>query len=392
MIELHNFVIKNFKSLNDFNLEFKKFSCLIGLNSSGKSTILHTVDFISEQMNGDIKGWLKSRDWEKEELECKFTKDKDIFVAVGFFYKKQPYMWGFVFDTKLQGSIIEYIELINFKDEKQNKRIYEVRNSEYMILDLETGKKLEGDIIQEYQGSFLSSIKEKFLPEVIRELKYYLQNIQSLDLLSPQELRKHSKDGRSLGLSGENLSAFLDDFTDEQKKKILNQLKIYYPNLDSFNIKPTPEGLKKLEIIESFGDKNITNEAKYINDGMLRLIAIMAQLQTQKKSFLLFDEIENGINSELVEFLMDYLVASKHQIMITTHSPMILNYLEDEVAKDSVQYIYKTKEGFTKSIPFFDIPSMKEKLEWMGVGSVYVDTDLSGLTDEIKNIQQKEKR
>ena len=384
MIELHNFVIKNFKSLNEFDLEFKKFSCLIGLNSSGKSTILHAVDFISQQMNGDITKWLESRDWEKEELECKFTKDKDIFVVVSFYYKKQPYMWGFIFDTKLQRSIYEYIDLINFKDRKQNKIVYKVANSKYMILDLEREEKLEGDIIQEYQGSFLSSIKEKFLPEVIREFKYYLQNTQSLDLLSPQELRKHSKDGKNLGLSGENLSAFLDDFSDEQKKKILNQLKIYYPNLNNFNIKPTAEGLKKLEIIEDFGDKKITNEAKYINDGMLRLIAIMAQLQTQKKSFLLFDEIENGINSELVEFLMDYLVASKHQIMITTHSPMILNYIEDEVAKDSVQYIYKTKEGLTQSISFFDIPSMAEKLEYMGAGEVYVDTDLNKLIEEIE--------
>ena len=392
MIELVGFNIKNFKSLNDFNLEFKKFSCLIGLNSSGKSTILHAVDFISQQMNGDITKWLESRGWEAEELECEFTKDEKIIIAISFFYENKFYVWTFIFDTKLQRSIYEVIRIINFKDRKQDKIIYEIKDSKYMILDLKTEKKLEGDIIQEYQGSFLSSIKEEFLPEIIREFKHYLQNIQSLDLLSPRELRKHSKDGRSLGLSGENLSAFLDDFSDEQKKKILKQLKIYYPNLNSFNIKPTPEGLKKLEIIENFGDKKITNEAKYINDGMLRLIAIMAQLQTQKKSFLLFDEIENGINSELVEFLMDYLVASKHQIMITTHSPMILNYLEDEVAKESVQYIYKTKEGFTKSIPFFDIPSMKEKLEWMGTGSVYVDTDLPSLADEIKNIKPKENK
>ena len=73
--------------------------------------------------------------------------------------------------------------------------------------------------------------------------------------------------------------------------------------------------------------------------------------------------------------------------MITTHSPIVLNYIDDEVAIKSVHYIYKTEEGFTKSIPFFDIPSMKEKLELMGVGEVYVDTNLSDLYEEIKGIE-----
>jgi ABC-type multidrug transport system ATPase subunit len=132
------------------------------------------------------------------------------------------------------------------------------------------------------------------------------------------------------------------------------------------------------------------NEGKYLNDGTLRLIAILSQLQS-KQSFLLFDEIENGINSELIEFLLDTLIASNHQVMITTHSPMILNYIDDETAIKSVNYIYKTEEGFTKSIPFFSIPSMKEKLELMGTGEVYVDTNLSNLHEDIKLIEaQKE--
>ena len=35
---------------------------------------------------------------------------------------------------------------------------------------------------------------------------------------------------------------------------------------------------------------NLVNEGKYLNDGTLRLIAILSQLQS-KQSFLLFDEI-----------------------------------------------------------------------------------------------------
>jgi ABC-type multidrug transport system ATPase subunit len=120
---------------------------------------------------------------------------------------------------------------------------------------------------------------------------------------------------------------------------------------------------------------------------MLRLIAILAELQSSHR-FLLFDEIENGINPELVEFLLDALGSAEQQVMVTTHSPLILNYLSDEVAKSGVIYLYKTPQGATKAIPFFSIPSLAEKLTVMGPGEVFADTNLTALGDEIQAITE----
>ncbi len=386
MIELHNCQIGNFKSLDKFEILFSDFTCLIGLNSSGKSTILQAIDFISQQMRGDIIGWLKSRGWETDELESKIINEKNIVVTLGFFYNKKTYIWTFLFNTNLKRCIYEDIRLItNFEDIDKNKMIYKIENSKFMID--KDGEIKEGDIIQEYEGSFLAKLKPELLPDVIIEFRKYLQSIHSLDLLSPRELKRESKDGLRLGLSGENLSSFLNSFNETQKQSILTNLQKCYPNIKNYKIEPTANGYYRLDIIEKFEDKTVTNEAKYLNDGVLRLIAILAQLETPK-SFLLFDEIENGINSELIEFIMDILIASKHQIIVTTHSPMILNYIEDNIAKESVKYIYKTKEGLTKSIAFFDIPSMAEKLEYMGAGSVYVDTDLDELAKEIEEMKK----
>lgn len=390
MIKLSNLIISNFKSLNEFTLEFAEFTCLIGLNSSGKSTILQAIDFISQQMKGDISGWLKDRGWEANELNCKLTKKKIILVALSFRYNESFFIWVFNFNPTLRKCTFESITIYD-ADIKNSQVIFEVEDSKYMIIkDLENKEKLQGDIVQDYEGSFLSSLKSELLPQAIIEFKAYMKNIYSLDLLAPQELRKRSRTGSKLGLSGENLSAFLNTFNEEQKKDLLIQLKKCYKNLDSLDIRKSKGGWSRIELVEKFGNIKLVNEAKYLNDGVLRLIAILSQLQSQQ-SFLLFDEIENGINAELVEFLIDTLIASQHQIMITTHSPMILNYIDDNVAVRSVQYIYKTEEGFTKSIPFFSIPSMKEKLELMGPGEVYVDTNLSELYEEIKLIEPSKK-
>ncbi len=133
----------------------------------------------------------------------------------------------------------------------------------------------------------------------------------------------------------------------------------------------------------------MTTEARHINDGMLRLMAIFAELETENQ-FLLFDEIENGINPELVEFVIDKLVQARQQVLVTTHSPMILNYLDDETAKAGVIYLYKTPQGCTKSVPFFSIPSLAEKLTVMGPGEAFVDTNLTQLSNEIAEMPGKE--
>jgi len=67
---------------------------------------------------------------------------------------------------------------------------------------------------------------------------------------------------------------------------------------------------------------------------------------------------------------------------VTTHSPLILNFLDDDVARKAVQFIYKAPLGETRIRPFFDIPRINDKLRTMGPGDAFVDTDLRQLTEE----------
>lgn len=86
--------------------------------------------------------------------------------------------------------------------------------------------------------------------------------------------------------------------------------------------------------------------------------------------------------------MTDALVGTKQQIVVTTHSPMILNYLDDEIARKGVLYLYKTPKGHTKAIPFFSIPSLKKKLAVMGPGEAFVDTNLTLLGEEIEQLTE----
>jgi len=361
MNKLQKIKIDNFKSLVDFEINFSKFNCIIGLNGSGKSTLLQALDFISRQIKGDISKWLKTRNWSAKDLSSKFTNKKNISFSLFLEIDNVQYRWESVFSVTKLRCINETIE-----DITNNQVLVKVEKSKYKILKKDGY--ISGDIVQEYEGSILSSLKEDILPSEIIKIKKFIKNITSLDLLSPQSLRQRSRsDGKELGLGGEHLTSFL--YYLKEKDELVKLLKNYYQNLIDFNIIKSKNGWKRLEIIECFDEKNIITEAKHINDGFLRIITIIAQLFTNK-DFLLLDEIENGINPELIEFLVDSLVNSKHQVLVTTHSPMILNYIEDDVAIESVFYIYKNKTGITKVIRFFELPQMREKLEVMGPGEV----------------------
>jgi predicted ATPase len=180
--------------------------------------------------------------------------------------------------------------------------------------------------------------------------------------------------------------------TDDQLA-LIAKLKQVYPQLEGLHAKSLRSGWKQLEIAEKYEGREsgffpqMNTEARHINDGMLRLIAILAALSSNNR-FLLFDEIENGINPELVDFVLRELVVAQQQIVVTTHSPMILNYLEDDVAREGVLYLYKTRSGQTHSIPFFSIPSLAEKLTMMGPGEAFVDTNLIALGEEIESITE----
>jgi predicted ATPase len=257
------------------------------------------------------------------------------------------------------------------------------------ITDLANGKGRGHEIAFDYEGSILSALKEELLPPSVLECKKFFQEVKSLDLLDPEHLRQRTRESSgTLGLGGQNLSAFLHEMGDQKRLELIAKLKEVYPQLQGLHAKSLRSGWKQIEISEAYEGVEsgifpaMTTEARHINDGMLRLMAIFAELQTEHR-FVLFDEIENGINPELVEFVVDKLVSASQQVLVTTHSPMILNFLEDEIARAGVVYLYKTRRGHTKAIPFFSIRSLAEKLTVMGPGEAFVDTDLTALSDEI---------
>lgn len=385
---IRKITIRNFKSLVDINITLQKFNCFVGMNSAGKSTILQAIDFISQQMRGMLYSWLDERSWESKDLYSRVSTKASLqllYLEVIYEQDGQELVWSGQFNRSLMRMTHESIYI--------NKKMHlEVQEGKYR-----TYNKSYEPIPFEYTGSILSALKDNMISPEIIHFRDTLKNIRSLELLSPNLLRKRSRSEfkpSGVGIGGEKLSGYIDTLTNNSKSNLLNILRNFYPQIEGFRISTLKGGWKRLIVEEQFIDQNnetiiCETDAGQLNDGLLRILAVMAQLESQEKTLLLLDEIENGINPQIIEKLVDVLVNAKTQIIVTTHSPMILNYLDDDVARKGVQFIYKSPQGHTRIRRFFDIKRIDDKLAVMGPGEAFIDTDLQLLTQECIELDEK---
>ena len=155
-------------------------------------------------------------------------------------------------------------------------------------------------------------------------------------------------------------------------EEISGRLKTIYPNVIDLEISNSTLYLK-----EKVGEKNVKYRLKREEHyTLLKFIAIF--ILEQINCIMVLDNAELGVDSARIEAFMDTLVHSKNQVVITTHSPVLINYLDDDVAKESVILMNK-RRGIVKAKRLFDVPMIEEKLTVMGPGEAYADTHIEDI-------------
>lgn len=376
--------VSTFKSLVNFEIKLGKFNCIIGLNGSGKSTVLQMISYVSSLFKGDTQRWLDSRDWESKDVVSHFFPTrKTLEVALDYSFDGKKYRW--VGTYHLEKEVCTKELLVELEDASNNRLLYRVSNGVYSS----SAHRVELNF--KYSGSVLATLNDDMLPHEAKRFRDYVANIDSHDLLSPKVMRTghYSRQGR-LGSAGEFLIHHIHNLSDDDREIIRAKLALYFPQVQKIETKPQRDGTLALLLTERYFQNNgspsdLVTDARHINDGMLRLLNILAN-QRSTARFQLFDEIENGVNPEVTERLMDSFVGSPQQIIVTTHSPMVLNYIEEDLAKKSVILIYKNNGGHTLSVHLFDVPSAANKLDILSPGEAMVDLYLSDVAIEAEEL------
>lgn len=399
---LTRFEIDNFKSLVGFSLPLSRFNCVIGQNGAGKTTLLQALDFAAHVMSGEVKEWLAARSWSAADLTSRLGKKSNIELAIELVIEGYTFRWEATFNrtrlacTREVAKCTEPLAVGYWKGDgslRSDGAIYELKAGKYWHSSETTSPEQWNEIPFIYQGSLLSQLKDNQLSPLLRELRERIKAIRSLDLLSPEQLRRKTRLSDladDIGSGGQQLGAFIHQLNVVEREQLLQSLQLYYPQVTKIHTSILRGGAVKLELheryqidasgIDSSSTEDMVTEARHINDGMLRLLAILAQ-QFSPYQFVLFDEVENGVNPEITEALVDALVNSSKQLLVTTHSPLVLNYLEDDIARQSVLLIYKRPDGVSRAVRLFDVPMAAERLECLSPGESMLDLSLTRVAD-----------
>jgi predicted ATPase len=409
---LKKLTIRNFKAIQDMTIEFTPLTVLIGGNSCGKSTVLQAIDFLRSAAFRDIPEYLREKGWKIEELKSQLNRgqDKPIeFIALFDFiieHKVETIQWTFIVNQN-NGSWNIKEEMIKPEDNTilfsrgfgKGGPMVAGGPGAYAGSPTAVAHDINEILLQSSWLKYLQLVNEK--PELLA-LKQFLMETTYFGLLSPDNMRNSDKSNNTndIGIGGISLAPFIYCMVEELKDKLndmVSQLVGFTVQVNTIDL----GGRIELFIDEKFNDSSTRINKDHISDGLLRIVAFVA-IALQRKlipqlpkwngdvlskdgisitidyiddphGIILLDEIENGINpyltEKVTEMLNEITKKTERQIILTTHSPIILNDLDP----NDVVLLWKADDGSIHSRPLFSIEELKDMLEFVNPGDAWMN-------------------
>ena len=385
-------VIENFKSLRRVELSLGRVNLFIGANASGKSNFLDALRVlqglgngftVSEILDGKPRGatsevWPGIRGGSARACfigaetgradGCQASTPDGVRIDVGGTLGDGAPPWGFVAkamsatDPRMQGLASWPTWRFLTELSPATGRILQDRldlegNEIYNVIPKGAGARefadytcgLPGmrssfgiDVHRPIFGQFVATYGSRIYddlprehPGLVRQVSESLANAQHLEPI-PSLLRGYSDAPRTqrMGDHGENFAALVQTVCQDSKAKdaYVSWLRELRPEeVDDVDVRFGALG----EPLFMLRENGREFPAPVLSDGTLRFAALAAAFfQPDMPRLMTIEEIENGIHASRVRVLLELFrrqaEAAKTQIVATTHSPRVLEWLREE--------------------------------------------------------------
>ena len=374
--------IQGYKSLADVEVYLQPLTVLFGPNASGKSNLLDALHLLARIANSRTLREAFAPPYRGLPIES-FTFDSKGILGL---LEQERVSFAFEADVELSQSVVEAVNQKirssrNIKTVAEGKKvnsgstitsvhernlsyrieiemlpkagILRIANEALTLLNAE-GEKLGGLVSENFSdASFLAQPPygyEPLLPyiDALRQefanwFFHYFEPHMQMRVTTPV------KEVRHIGLMGEDLSAFFNTLRvlDERQFKGLEKaLRVMIPSMTSIDVQTNNLGEIELSIKE--GDKPVST--RVLSDGTIRILGLLTLSGAKEHSSLIgLEEPENGIyphQMSLIASLLESRTNSGEQMIVTTHSPVLL----DLIAKDSL-FLCRKRNGSTQIMP-----------------------------------------
>lgn len=296
--------IQNFRSIRDASVKLGQVNLFIGPNNSGKSNFLKGIDLAASLLANTNKDGRAGRNNLPKELQ------------------ETPY-----------GSPATMVFTIDAISEDAEAHVTTTASLTDDILQLKTS--IKPFVFQ--NSLFSDNDSEKEIQQLPYDLRSHLRNTIIYNT-NPERLRGSVKlkNINNLSSDGTDLVLFLFSLSQNNRllfKKIEADLKNCIQDLVSVSTPPDPEEPGKLKL-KFFDQNDVGYWAEEVSEGVIYLLALLCIVhQPNPPKLLLLEEPEKGIHprriKEVIDFIFELARLRNIQIILTSHSPYVVDHFAD---------------------------------------------------------------
>ena len=368
---LSKFKVEHYKSLFDTEIDLESLTVFIGPNGSGKSNICESLALLSNIMNifddNDFIDTVRRNDGFNIYIKKFLSKSiqsisKNQANIESKFWRRKLDYFSFMVSSfqKDENKLSKLVELsVTFNYPKQNIEINLFENG------IEKSNNEGGSSFTLFGFAISLDYPDSFIKENLRKICIYD--------FSPFNLSNEISATSSMERTGQGIAYALVDILHSNRKgfdELEERLRMLVPNIQRISLPRGSNQTFSLQLIDKYSEHHIP--ASDISDGTLRILAFLTALyQEDTPSIICFEEIENGVHPWLLHKMMELLkVVSTEgitgkpvQVLITTHSPTLLNYVEpyqvravelDNEGKTQVHKLPTDSLRFQKALEAYD--------------------------------------
>ena len=354
--------VQHYKSLFDTEIDLEPLTVFIGPNGSGKSNICESLVVLSDFLNrliGSINIPYNVKEFFSQSLQA--VSKNQLNIESKFWHGNLDYLSFMVSTLKKNETALSKLTDLSVSF------IYPQQNISINILENEITKGNSEALYTLPLSAFLVANDYQFSPvaEALRKICIYD--------FAPFNLSNEVQSNGGMERTGQGIAYALVDILLSNRKgfdELEERLKFLVPNIQKISLPRSSNQSFSLQLIDKYSEHHIP--ASDISDGTLRILAFLTALyQENTPSIICFEEIENGVHPWLLHKMMELLklvstegiTGKPVQVLITTHSPTLLNYVEphqvravelDNEGKTQVHNLPTDSVRFQKALEAYD--------------------------------------
>lgn len=314
---IKEFRVKNFRCLEDVYLKLTPLHALVGPNDSGKSTIFRSIRY-----------------------------------ALTFLTSSYPQM------SFIDKNLI-YLE----KNDQQPISAFFIKHNNQSIL-FNNNKEISIEHRYDSIAKYIQDNLEKFKTKIIR---WEPDTLRQPSKLIPNGDPSNFFEKRGQGLPG--IYDFILSRGDDSFKKISAEMCKLFPHMSRLKMIAVSDSQKNLLFELKNGQTIGVNE---VSEGVLYFLAYSALQYIEPQDLLLIEEPENGLHpariAEVMRILRD-ITTRGTQIILATHSPLVLNELKPE----EITVLSRPEGKGTKATRLINVFNFKERAKVFSPGEMWLN-------------------